>query len=184
MIKPRRILDAPALYDYAVRALGRKMRTVAELKRLLRQRVERNETGEAAMEAVVHKLKEQRYLNDSQFASTYASYRQNTEKFGRRRVIADLRAKGVHSEVIDKAVASAYAEVDEEKLARRYLARRRLRKPATQREAARIFRSLLHAGFTSRVIFAILRKWNVDEEDISAMETEVENVEADDSITR
>ena len=184
MIKPRKTLDAPALYDYAVRALGRKMRTVAELKRLLRQRAERNQTGEAAVEAVVHKLKEQRYLNDSQFASTYASYRQNTEKFGRRRVIADLKAKGVHSEVIGKAVASAYADVNEEKLAREHLARKRLRKPANQKEAARVFRSLLRAGFSSRVIFSILRKWNVDEENISAMETEAENLDSDDSMIR
>ena len=180
MLRPRKTLDAPALYEYAVRALGRKMRTVAELKRLLRQRVERDANGEAAVEAVVLKLKEQRYLNDSQFASTYASYRQETEKFGRRRVIADLKTKGVHSEVIDKAVAAAYADVNEEKLARQHLARKRLRKPNNQREAARVFRSLLHAGFSSRVIFSILRKWNVDEENLSALETETESLDADD----
>jgi len=33
-------LDENALYDYAVKALGRRMRTVAELKRLMRSRVE------------------------------------------------------------------------------------------------------------------------------------------------
>lgn len=173
---PRKTFDPAALYDYAVRALGRKMRTVAELKRLLRQRVERGENGEAAVEAVIHKLKEQRYLNDSHYAATYASYRQNREKFGQRRVIADLKAKGVHSEVIGKAVGSAYSGVNEEKLARQHLARKRLRKPATRKEAARIFRSLLHAGFTSRVIFSILRKWNVDDESIDEMETQVEDL--------
>ena len=106
---PRKTFDPAALYDYAVRALGRRMRTVAELKRLLRQRVERGENGEAAVEAVISKLKEQRYLNDSHYAATYASYRQNREKFGQRRVIADLKAKGVHTEVIGQAVGAAYS---------------------------------------------------------------------------
>jgi hypothetical protein len=37
--KSKKLTDAGALYEYAVGALGRKMRSVAELKRLLRQRV-------------------------------------------------------------------------------------------------------------------------------------------------
>jgi len=169
--RPRKQLGASALYEYAVRALSRKMRTVAELKRLLRQRVAKDMEGESAVEAVVRKLKEQRYLNDSQYAATYASYRQGTEKFGRTRVIADLKVKGVHSEVIEKAVAAAYAGVNEEKLARQHLARKRLRQPANQKEAARVFRSLARAGFSSRTIFAILRKWDVSEETLELMES-------------
>ncbi len=43
-------LEENALYDYAVKALGRRMRTVAELKRLMRSRVESGEQGEAKIE--------------------------------------------------------------------------------------------------------------------------------------
>lgn len=173
--KPRKILDAVALYDYAIRALSARMRTVAELKRLLRRRVAPDEAGEAAVEAVILKLKDQQYLNDSAYAAAYSSYRQSTEKFGRRRVAADLRAKGVHPEVIEKSLSAAYSGINEEKLAREHLARKRLRKPKDQKEAARIFRSLLRAGFSSRTIFSILKKWDVDSEMLSTLESEPES---------
>lgn len=172
--KPKKTLDAAALYDYAIRALSRRMRTVAELKRLLRLRVTPDETGQAAVEAVILKLKEQKYLNDSAYAAAYSSYRQSTEKFGRRRVAADLRAKGVHPEVVERSLATAYAGINEEKLAREHLTRKRLRKPKDQKEAARIFRSLTRAGFSSRTIFSILKKWDVDSEALSQFEEQTE----------
>jgi regulatory protein len=164
--RSRKTYDEAALYDYAVGALARRMRTVAELKRLLRQRIthNENENGEAMIDAVITRLKDQKYLNDSHYAAVYSSYRQSNEKFGRMRVVTDLKAKGVHGEVIEKAVTAAYSGVNEEKLAREYLARKRMRKPASQKETARIFRALARAGFGSRVIFAILKKWDVDEE--------------------
>jgi regulatory protein len=170
--RPRKTWNQEALYEYAIGALGRRMRSVAELKRLLRQRVLGNEKGEELVEAVIARLKEQRYLNDSQYAAAYSSYRKENEKFGRIRVISDLKARGVHPEVIEKAVTSAYAGVDEEKLAREHLRRKRLAKPANQKQAARIFRALARAGFTTRTIIRILKKWEVDEEVLSALETE------------
>ncbi len=170
--KSRKTSDAAALYEYAVGALGRKMRSVAELKRLLRQRVAAGDAGEALVEAVILKLKEQKYLNDTDYATAYSSYRRDNEKFGRMRVISDLKAKGVHGEVIDKAVSAAYAGSDEEQLARAYLRRKNLKKPADQKQAARIFRSLTRAGFTSRTIVRILKNWDVDDEVLTALESE------------
>ncbi|MGZ4834716.1 MAG: regulatory protein RecX [Terriglobales bacterium] len=166
-------LDTEAqLYEYAVGALARRMRSVAELKRLLRRRVEPGELGDTLVELIIAKLKEQRYLNDAQYASTYSSLRRENDKFGRRRVITDLRSRGVHSEVIDKAIAGTYENVNEEKLAREYLRRKRLPKPSDQKQAARIFRSLVRAGFGTRTIIAILKKWDVDDEVLTALETE------------
>jgi len=88
------------------------------------------------------------------------------------RVMADLKAKGVHGDVIEKALSTAYDEVKEEDQARAYLRRKRLEKPADQKHAARIFRQLARAGFGSRTIFAILKKWNVDDEMLTALEGE------------
>ena len=164
--KPKKQYDAAALYDYAIRALSARMRSVAELKRLLRQRAPRDESGEAMIEAVILKLKEQKYLNDSQYAAAYASYRQSTEKFGRRRVVMDLKTKGVHSEVIEKTISAAYENVNEEQLARQHLARKRLQKPKNEKESARVFRALVRAGFSSRTIFSILKNWDVDTSEI------------------
>jgi regulatory protein len=168
----KKISDEAALYEYAVRALGRRMRSVAELKRLLRQRVEEGAAGEALVEAVVLRLKDQRYLNDAQYASAYSSSRRDNEKFGRLRVISDLKSRGVHGDLIAKAVSGAYSEVNDEQLARAFLRRKRLQKPGDQKQAARIFRTLARAGFTTRVIVAILKKWDVDEEVLTTLESE------------
>jgi len=162
--------DEEALYEYAVGALGRRMRTVAEIKRLMRARVAAQPEGDLLVEMVVMRLKAQKYLNDAGYAESYSRFRKENEKFGRMRVVQDLKIKGVHPEIIDKAVHAAYDDVNEEQLAREFLRRKRMAKPADQKQAARVFRALVRAGFASRVIFRILKKWDVDEETIGMLE--------------
>jgi regulatory protein len=168
----RKTYDLDSLYEYAIGALARKMRSVAELKRLLRQRLPESNTSQTMIEAVIARLKEQKYLNDTAYAAAYSSYRKENEKFGRMRVISDLKARGVHSDIISKAVSAAYASADEERLAREFLRKKRVKKPASGRDAARIFRTLLRAGYASRTIIRILQKWDVDDEVLTALELE------------
>src|SRR5664279_4397053 len=170
--RTEKIYDEAMLYEYAVGALGRKMRTVAELKRLMRERVKTQYDGQLLVEVVIAKLKEQKYLNDTNYAESYSRFRKENEKFGRLRVVQDLKAKGVHDDIIEKTVGAAYQDIDEEQLAREYLQRKRISKPVTQRDAAKIFRGLMRAGFASRVIFRILKMWDVDDETITALESE------------
>ncbi len=173
--RPRKTYTENELYEYAVGALGRRMRTVAELKRLLRPRVEaETEIGQTLVELVIRRLKDQGYLNDAKYAAAYSSFRRDNEKFGRRRVVTDLKTKGVHGEVIEKAVDAVFEGVNDEKQARDYLRRKRLQKPKDQKQAARIFRQLMRAGFAAKTIFAILKKWDVDDEMLSALEEEAE----------
>jgi regulatory protein len=172
--RPKKLFTEEELYEYAVGALARRSRSVAELKRLLRNRVEADtEFGKTLVELIIVRLKDRGYLNDARYAAAYSSYRRDTEKFGRRRIVSDLKAKGVHGDVIEKAVASAYDDIKEEELARAYLKRKRLQKPKDQREAARAFRNLARAGFGSKVIFAILKKWDVDDETLNGLEEEL-----------
>jgi regulatory protein len=162
------------LYDYAVGALSRRMRTVAELKRLMRTRVDEAESeyGQTLIELVIRRLKDHGLLNDSQYAAFYTSMRRDYQKFGRRRVITELKVRGVHGELIDKAVDNAYEDVNEEKQAREYLKKKRMGKPKDQKETARIFRQLIRAGFGAKTIMTILKKWDVDEETLTALEEE------------
>jgi regulatory protein len=78
----------------------------------------------------------------------------------------------VHADIIGKTVDSTFSEVDEEKQAREYLRRKRLRQPTDQKQAAKIFRQLLRAGFTTKTIFKILKNWNIDDDTLTAFETE------------
>jgi len=173
--RPKRLCeDEDSLYDYAVKSLGRRMRTVAELKRLMRQRVPKDERGHLLVEMVILRLKDQKYLNDTNYAAAYSSFRRDNEKFGKRRVITDLKVKGVHADVIEKVVDEAYATVNEEELARAYLKRKRLKKPGNDKETARIFRGLMRAGFGVGVASKVLKNWNVDDELLTALQEEAE----------
>jgi len=172
--RPRETESEDELYQYAVGALGRRMRSTAELKRLLRRRVEaETEYGQTLIELVIRRLKDRGYLNDAKYAAAYSSFRRDNERFGRMRVITDLKTKGVHGQVIEKAIADTYDEVNDEKQAREYLRRKRLVKPKDQKQAARVFRQLLRAGFGFKTIFGILKKWDVDTETLSELENEI-----------
>lgn len=169
-MKPKPHLNEAGLYDYAIKALGRHMRTEVELRRLMHQRVEPGPRGDEVISAVVARLREQRYLDDQSYAETYARLRKENEKFGQRRVRQDLRQKGVPASLVDKTIDESYANTDEEKLARLHLERKRIRKPTNEKETARIMRRLVAAGFSTGVIYKILRQWNVPDESLSALD--------------
>ena len=170
----RRQYSEDELYDYAVASLARRMRTVAELKRQMRARIEgpESEYAETLVELVIRRLKDQGYLNDSDYAAYYSSMRRDNQKFGRGRVITELKTRGVHAAVIEQAVDAAYDGVNEEKQARDDLRRKRMEKPRDQKQTARIFRQLTRAGFRTKTIFTILKKWDVDDETLTALEGE------------
>jgi regulatory protein len=168
--KPRPFLNEAGLFDYAVKALGRQMRSEAELRRLMKARVEPDERGEAVIAAVIARLREYGYLDDAAFAETYARLRQENEKLGVRRVRQDLQQKGVHSDLIAETLDARYGKTNEEALARAYLERRRLRKPENEKETARVMRRLVTAGFSTGVIYKILRQWDVSDEALAALD--------------
>jgi regulatory protein len=160
------------LFDYAVKALARRMRTVRDLRRLMKTRAEESEAGERAMDAVIDRLKELNYLSDTRFAEDYTRVRKENEKFGRRRVQQDLVQKGVGKELVASTLDTAYENVDEVVLARQYIARKRMKQPSganAQKETVRAMNRLMRAGFSSNVIFKVLRAWDVPAEAIDAM---------------
>lgn len=168
--RPRAFLNEAGLYDYAVKALGRRMRTESELRRLMLGRVEPGEHGEEIVTAVIRRLREYGYLDDAAYAETYTRLRQENEKFGAGRVRQDLRRKGVSTELVEQTIGARYGDTNEETLARQHLKRKRIRKPENEKEAARVMRRLVAAGFSIGVIYKILRQWDVPDETLAALE--------------
>jgi regulatory protein len=171
--KKREPVGEAGLFDYAVGVLARKMRTVRDLRRLMKNRAEEGEAGERAMDAVVARLKELKYLSDTRFAADYTRLRKENEKFGRRRVQQDLAQKGVHKDLVAATLAKAYDEVDEAALAREYIARKRMKQPSgpdAQKQTTRVMGRLMRAGFSSSAIFKVLRDWHVSEESLAELE--------------
>jgi regulatory protein len=165
--KKREPVGEAGLFEYAVGVLARRMRTVRDLRRLMRLRAEEGVAGERAMDAVCVRLKDLGYLSDTRFAADYTRLRKENEKFGRRRVQQDLMQKGVQQELIATTLATAYDEVDEVALAREYVARKRMKKPGgvnAQKETARVMGRLMRAGFSSSAIYKVLREWDLPEE--------------------
>lgn len=146
------------------------MRTEAELRRLMRAKVEPGDHGEAVITAVVKKLREYGYLDDAAYAEAFARLRQENQKFGARRVRQDLRQKGVRSDLIEEALDTRYGETNEEALARQHLERKRISKPTNEKETARVMRRLVAAGFSTGTIYKILRQWQVSDDALSALE--------------
>jgi regulatory protein len=168
--KPPAPLDEAKLYERALHALGRRMMSVAELKRSLRRRVEPDEAGEAKINRVVAKLKEYQFLNDTRYATEYTRLRQTNQKFGKRRVQSELIQRGVHGDVIAATVTPAYEDVSEVELAFQHLQRKRAKPPKDEKETARLAGRLARAGFSSGAVFAALRRLKADAAVLEALE--------------
>ena len=171
--KKREPVGEAGLFDYAVGGLARRMRTVRDLRRLMRNRAEEGEAGERAMDAVVARLTELKYLSDTRFAADYTRLRKENEKHGRRRVQQDLAQKGVHKDLVAATLAKAYDDVDEVALAREYIARKRIKQPSgpdAQKQTVRVMGRLMRAGFSSSTIFKVLRAWHLPEEALTGIE--------------
>ncbi len=171
--KKKEPLGERELFEYAVGALSRRMRTVRDLRRLMKARAQEGEVGERAMDAVVARLKELKYLSDTRFAADYTRLRKENEKYGRRRVQQDLVQKGVQKELIAATLAKAYEDVDEVALAREYIARKRMKMPGGengQKETARMMGRLMRAGFSAGAIYKVLREWDVEVEEVDLEE--------------
>lgn len=172
--RQREPLTEAELFEYAVKSLGSKMRSVRDLKRLMARRVEPGEEGEQKMNAVVAKLEEMRYLSDPRFAADFTRLRQENQKFGKRRVQQDLMNKGISRPLIEETLNSAYGEIDETALALQYIERKRIKPPQDEKESARIMRRLIGAGFSTSAIYNVLRKMRAPVE-----ETALEDLDLD-----
>jgi regulatory protein len=169
---PRPPLEPPALLEFAVRSLSAKMKSIRDLRCRLKDRAEPGEAGEAAVEAVIIRLKDLGYLSDERFAADFTRLRKENEKFGRRRVQQGLMQKGIPQQLANATLSAAYEDVDEVALAKEYVARKRMKKPEGDKEIARAMRRLMAAGFSSKTIWKVLRGWGAEVEEVEVEESE------------
>lgn len=165
-------LDRDQLMEYALKSLGARMQSIRDLRRKLTDRAEPGPSGAEAVDWVLAKLQELRYLSDDRFAADFTRLRQENRSFGRRRVQQDLQAKGIASEVIQTTLDQAYEGVDEQALVRQHLERRRIPPPTDEKSTARVLRRLTAAGFSSKAIFAVLRSLKSGDEALDRAEAD------------
>jgi len=138
--------------DLAYRQLGRRDRTVAELRRhLAAKAVEPQTTDEAVAE-----LTRQGYLDDARYARRYAEDRRALDDWGPERIERKLQALGVDPDLIASALADREGE-DELDAAVALLRRRCRAIPATDRERERALGLLVRKGYDLELAYDAVR---------------------------
>ena len=137
----------------ALRLLGQRARSVAEL----RTRLLRRDYSPAVVERVVARLKELRYLDDAAFAQRWVETRQRTSPRGAALLQRELRQHGIADHVAEQAVASAAG--DSYAQASRAAAPRlaRLARADFETFARRLGGFLTRRGFPASVVYAVVR---------------------------
>ena len=131
----------------AVKLLAAKPRSIAELRERL---LEKEWTTKEAVDAAIAKLSEYGYVNDEQFAQSFAAARVRQKPIGRTRLARDLQMKKVPKDLADAAIKATYEETPEETLIDEAIGKRvRLRgRPETREETKSLFDHLLRRGFS------------------------------------
>lgn len=137
----------------ALRLLGQRTRSVAEL----RTRLLRRDYPPAIVERVIARLKELCYLDDVAFAQRWVETRQRTSPRGAALLQRELRQHGIAGHVAEQAVASAAGDAYSQ--ARRAAAPRlaRLAHADFETFARRLGGFLTRRGFPASVVYTVVR---------------------------
>ena len=122
--------------------LGYRARSVGEV----RDRLYRYGYGEQTVEEGVERLRELGYLDDRQFARTFAG--EKSGKYGPRRVLSDLRRSGVDDETAQEVVDEEFSGIPELEAARSAAGRRYNAEEGSDAQARRVHGFLARRGYS------------------------------------
>jgi regulatory protein len=151
---PPQIVEDERALRLAYDALGRRERTVAELRTVL----ERKRVDPSAIEAVVDELRATGWLDDARYARRFADDKRQLDRWGSERIARDLRKRGVAAELVEEVVAG---QGDSEELATALLLlEQRLPTPPTDdRERSRAWRLLIRRGYDAELAYEAVHRY-------------------------
>ena len=170
--KPK-LFQETDLLNYAVRMLGGRAHSTGELREKLRRRAERA----ADVDLVLGKLKELGYLNDQQFAESYAASRLENQGLGKMRVLRDLRQRRIAPQLAEQVTEKTYQETNEADLIEEFLKRKYRGKKlgeflSEEKNLASAFRRLRYAGFGAGTSIRVLKRYASRAEELESLEPE------------
>jgi regulatory protein len=138
----------------ALRFLKIRPRSIAELKEKLGVK---GFSG-TEIEAVVHDLIASGLLDDRAFTKSWINYRL-ARPFGFRRIVQELKAKGIDQEIIDQTLAEVEG-YSPENVALDLAQRRWQRMPAIEPEKKkkRVMDFLLRRGFDANIVIKVMKQ--------------------------
>ena len=104
-------------YDYALFLLGIKLRTEGELREKLKVKNYKSQV----IDEVIVQLKENRYINDLNYAEVYLENLKKYKTFGFYGIKKKLMEKRLPSEIIENVLNEGLSEEEETKIAKRFL---------------------------------------------------------------
>ena len=151
--RPDRVQDEnQRAVDLAYRALGRRERTVAELRTYL----EGKKVEPEAIEHAVRELEAAGFLDDRRFAEHFTDDKRTLERWGSERIERDLRRRGVADGIVE-SVLGARQRSDELATALAILAERMPVPPADDRARDRAWRLLVRKGYEPELAYEAVR---------------------------
>lgn len=154
-------------FDRAVNLLAFKPRSVAELRTRL---LEKDWTNAEIVESVLDKLKEYNYINDEQFAKSFAASKIRQKPIGKRVLKQKLALKKLDKETVETTLENIFEETPEAEIIERAIEKRlRIKgKPATREDAKKFYDYLLRQGFSYDLVSSKMREINsraIDEDE-------------------
>jgi regulatory protein len=143
--------------DVAYRFLGRRDRTVAEV----RERLEAAEIEPDDVEEAIAELSRQGYLDDARYARRFAEDRKTIDAWGAERIERRLLAVGVDPALIAAALGERDA-AEELEAAVAVLRRRFPQAPADDRDRDRALGILVRKGYDLELAYDAVRAYERD----------------------
>jgi regulatory protein len=143
--------------ELAYRQLGRRDRTIAELRWYLRRRV----SDHAAVEGAIRELLEQGYLDDARYAQRFAEDRRTLDGWGAERIARRLSEAGVAPDIVDALLDERDSE-DELSAAVAILRRRIGAPPDDDRGRERALGLLVRRGYELELAYDAVRAFERD----------------------
>jgi regulatory protein len=139
----------------ALRFLNIRPRSIAELK----EKLEIKGFSSAEIETTLHDLIASKLLDDRAFTKSWINYRL-ARPFGFRRIIQELKGKGIHQEIIDQAVAQIKDSYEPAEVVLELAQRRWKRLPVIDplKKKKRVLDFLLRRGFEADIVMKALKK--------------------------
>jgi len=142
-------------YSYALRLLSLKPRTEKELRDSLKKRG----ASEEKIEEIITHLSELGYIDDNLYAEVFSRFGARERKWGRFRLLLEMKKRGIAEEVAEKAVSRYFSEEEKEEDVLKRALEKRLRMTGPPKDIAqfkRLYDYLARKGFPSNLILSVL----------------------------
>lgn len=146
-------MDFKEAYTFATDLCAKQERCSSQI----REKLAKLDTEKEVVDEVIAKLNSERFLDDLRYATYYAKDKYRFEKWGRLKIIYNLKQKKLDSSTISEALN----EIDDEQYISNLLqiienAKRKIKEPNDYKKRSKIARLVVSKGYESTLIFKYL----------------------------